>query len=82
MGIGYSFTQQNTSISDDDIKQNNIILNLGADYFLTNDVALETIVSYTFMNFKFPPSYNTFYSESEMQRKSLSIGIGVNIFLR
>lgn len=82
LGIGYSVAQQNTSISDDKIKQNNIILNLGADYFLTNDVALETIVSYTFMNIKYPQSYNVFYSDLERQRKVLSIGIGVNVFIR
>lgn len=80
LGIGYSFAQQNLS-NDDNIKQNNIILNLGADYFLTNDVALETIISYTFMNYKYPQSYNTFYSDLEGQRKTLSIGLGVNVFI-
>ena len=81
LGIGYSFAQQNSSISDDKIKQNNIILSLGADYFLTNDVALETIISYTFMNIKYPQSYSIYYSDLKTQRKALSIGLGVNVFL-
>ena len=81
LGIGYSFAQQDASLSDDKIKQNNIILNLGADYFLTNDVTLETIISYTFMNIKYPQFYSTYYSDLKTQRKALSIGLGVNVFL-
>jgi len=82
LGIGYSFTQQNAAIPKNKIKQNNLILSLGADYFLTSNVALETLVSYSFENIKLPQSYNAFYSKLERQRKSLSIGIGINVFIR
>jgi outer membrane protein W len=82
VGVGYSFANENSSLSDEDIKHNNIILNVGADYFLTDNIALETILGYTFMNIKYPKEYNLYYSDLETSRKSLSIGIGINVFLR
>ncbi len=77
VGAGYSYADDNTSII-----YNNAILNLGVDYFLTDNVALETVLSYTFMDIKYPDVYQTYYPDLKSSRKSLSIGLGVNVFLR
>lgn len=81
-GIGYSYVTENAIYSNDDIINNNIILNLGVDYFLTEDVALETIIKYTFINSKLPDEYSAFYSDLNVSKQSLSIGLGVNVFIR
>jgi len=81
-GFGYSYATEDATISAEDIKYNNIILNGGIDYFLTDNVALETIFSYTFTNIKLPDEYRTFYSDSDISRRSISMGLGINIFLR
>ena len=81
-GVGYSYATENATYSMEDFKYNNIILNAGVDYFLTDNVALETIISYTFINLKLPNDYRTYYQELDVTRKSLSVGLGVNIFLR
>lgn len=78
--VSYSYAQQNTSLSGEDIKLSNIAFGLGGDYFLSDNVALETLVSYTFTNTIFPERLHPYYNDSEM--KTLSIGIGVNVFLR
>lgn len=78
--VSYSYGQQNTSMSDDDIKLSDITFGVGGDYFLTDNVAIETLVSYTFTNITFPERMHPYYNDS--QRKTLAIGIGVNVFLR
>jgi outer membrane protein W len=82
VGAGYSYASENSTLTSDDIINNNIILTLGVDYFLTENVALETTVNYTFMNMKFPDVYSAYYNDLNVSRKSLSVGIGVNVFLR
>jgi outer membrane protein len=77
LGVGYAYADDNTSII-----YNNMIMNAGVDYFLTDDVAIETILSYTISNVKYPQDYEMFYSDLKTTRKSLSIGLGINIFLR
>ena len=81
-GVGYSYATENTPVSNKDIKYNNIILNAGIDYFLTDNVALETILSYTFINMKLPDEYSNYYSDLDVSRRSISVGLGINIFLR
>lgn len=81
--IGYAYGKQSASTSSDDITESDIKLGAGFDYFLTDNVALETIVSYTFMNIKYP-STNSYIivSSREVKSRALAIGIGVNVFLR
>jgi len=81
-GLGYSYSTENSSLSNDDIINNNIILSVGVDYFLTENVAIETIINYSFINMKLPEAYSSYYSDLNVSRKSLAIGLGINVFLR
>ena len=82
VGIGYTYATEDASISNDDIINNNIILSVGVDYFLTENVAIETSINYSFINMKLPDAYNTYYTDLNVSRKSLAIGLGINVFLR
>ena len=82
VGAGYSYASENSTITSDDIINNNIILSLGVDYFLTENVAIETTVNYTFINMKLPDAYSSYYNDLNVSRKSLTIGLDVNVFLR
>jgi outer membrane protein W len=79
--IAYSYAKQNSSGSNNDITQNNIQLGVGMDYFISDNVAVESLVSYTFINIKYPAVYS-YYSIQETKAKALAIGIGLNVFLR
>ncbi len=82
--IGYAYGKQNSSISTGDISESDIKLGAGMDYFLTDNVAVESVVSYTFINLTYPSEYSLFYVMPSHEEKSkvLAIGIGVNVFLR
>ena len=82
--LGYAYGQQNSSVYGDDLKESDIKLGAGLDYFLTDNVAIESIVSYTFMNVTYPAEYSLYYvmPSHDVQSKVLAIGIGVNVFLR
>ncbi len=82
--LGYAYGKQSSSFSNNDVTENDIQLAAGMDLFLNDNVAVETIVSYTFINLEYPSTYSLYYSipSHEVQRKALSIGIGVNVFLR
>lgn len=81
--LGYAYGKQSSSVSSDEITESDIKLGAGFDYFLTDNVALEAIASYTFMNIKYP-STNTYYlaASREVNSKALAVGIGINVFLR
>jgi opacity protein-like surface antigen len=82
--IGYAYGKQNSSVSGDDLTESDIRLGTGLDYFLTDNVAIESIISYTFMNVTYPAEYSLYYvmPSHEVQTRVLAIGIGVNVFLR
>lgn len=82
--IGYAYGKQSSGGSGNDLTESDIKLGVGLDYFLTDNVAIESLVSYTFMNLTYPAEYSIYYTmpSHEVQTKVLAIGIGVNVFLR
>ncbi len=81
--IRYAYGKQSSSGSSDEITESDIKLGAGFDYFLTDNVALEAIVSYTFMSIKYPATYTYYLASSrEVNSRALAVGIGVNVFLR
>ncbi|QQS37907.1 MAG: hypothetical protein IPM56_08205 [Ignavibacteriales bacterium] len=53
----------------------------GLDYFITNSVALESALSYTFDSMLLTGVYRSYYSDDEIMKRTIKFAIGLNIFL-
>ncbi len=64
---------------EDYVRNENIyIISGGLDYFLNENVAIESNLSYTFENFKLPE----IYEDRDQIQNTFRIGIGLNIFIK
>ncbi len=80
-GAGYSYSYEGFFNSDDYNQYSNIILSIGTDYFINNNVALETVLNYTNSHIK-NSNKSLIYSDPDATVNSLSIGVGINFFFR
>lgn len=79
--LGYGYTKSSNSTNDDKWIGTQFIITAGLDYFMTENVALETIMSYSFNNERLPDSYKSFYKNLDQKSTTLLIGIGLNYFI-
>jgi opacity protein-like surface antigen len=79
--VGYSYFEEFNSLSSELLKGNSLTLGAGINYFLNQNVALETVVNYTFENTTLPASYDLYYYNNKISRQVMSIAVGVNYFL-
>lgn len=81
ISLGYFYTQSSNSSNDDKLKGNQFSITGGLDYFITKNVAIESIISYDFKNQKLPDSYRAFYKDIEIKSNTIKVGIGINFFI-
>ena len=81
LSLSYLYTESKFSINDDNSTGNSFIFAGGLDYFITKNVAVETIVSYSINNETFPDSYRIFFLKLDRKSNTFKIGIGINFFL-
>ena len=79
--LGYGYTKSSNSSNDDTWIGTQIIITAGIDYFITKNVALETIASYSFNNERLPDSYKSYYKSLDQKSTTFMIGVGLNFFI-
>ena len=75
--LSYLYTK-NIDWQDYASKVNIYIISGGLDYFLNENVAIESTLSYTFENYKL----SELYENRDESQNTFRIGIGLNIFIR
>ncbi|MFZ0452750.1 MAG: hypothetical protein WAM24_03305, partial [Ignavibacteriaceae bacterium] len=85
LSIGYSYLGEITTSYGytDKFPSQELLLSGGLDYFITNNVALETIISYRITTVE-EPLYSTaedIYIPFNKKGNTFLIGLGINIFL-
>ncbi len=79
--LGYFYTETTTSGNDNKWKGSQLSFGCGLDYFISKNVALESIVSYNINNDTLPDSYKSLYKSLEQKSYIFKIGVGINFFL-
>lgn len=81
VSIGYLYTETLNSSNDDKWKGNQFSFTGGIDYFITNNVALESSISYSINNDKLPESYKGLYNSLDQKSNTFQVGVGINFFI-
>ena len=82
ISAGYSYTKTFFSSNDDETRHGSqISIAAGVDYFITNNVAIESIVSYNFNNDRLPDSSKGMYKSLDQKSNTFQIGVGINFFI-
>lgn len=78
LGLGFLYGESGQSNFDGSVTNTEWKLTAGADYFITNNFAIEASLNYSFINYKYP---SEMYWPSEQKVKKFNIGVGVNYFI-
>lgn len=81
ISVGYNYCENENLVVDENTTVNQYVFSGGLDYFITDNVALEAILSYRLNNHKLPEAYSVYYKNLEIKSKTFMIGVGFNIFL-
>jgi hypothetical protein len=77
LGVGMDYGSNTNSVNDDKYATTRIILTGGIDYFITRNVAVESVINYMFINEKFPDRFNI----DNLDSRLIIIAVGLNIFI-
>ncbi len=80
LGIGYSYAETSRGSSNYKITSDKIIFNGGLEIFITNSVAIETLLSYMINEIKYPEA-NLSGKDLILKSKTIYFGVGLNIFI-
>ena len=82
IGLGYSFSEMSFLNEVENIKSNQLTFSGGFDVFITESVAIETLLSYMMETQTFPDGFYLFNSsENEAKSKTIFFGVGINVFI-
>jgi outer membrane protein W len=78
LGIGFTYSDQSNSGSDNIITTTEFKLTGGMDFFFTSYFALEASINYSFINYDYSSGFHLYDSD---QSKLFQIAVGVNYFI-
>ncbi len=78
LGLGFAYNEQTNNVPNSKTSSTEWKISGGADYFVTNNFALEASINYSFINYHYP---NSLYVLDGMNSKLFQIGFGVNYFI-
>lgn len=79
--LSYLYNSMTHNIVDGKWEGSKFTISSGLDYFITESVAIESSISYSFENLKLPDSYSVYYSDLDISSNTFRIGLGLNIFI-
>ncbi len=82
LSLGYLYAESKISFNNLTTTGHSFIFSGGLDYFITKNVAMETVVSYSINNKRLSDSYSAFVQSSVLKSHTFNIGIGINLFLQ